>query len=49
MINTNSTSFQIEQNQFHSDKCPDCMSYTDVNDNCTNDFCSGKIPAEYRY
>lgn len=48
MINPNSTSFQIEQNQFHSDKCPDCMSYTGINGNCTNNFCSGKIPAEYR-
>jgi hypothetical protein len=49
MIDTNSTSFQIEQNQFHSDKCPDCMSYLDQKGDCTNKFCDGLIPSEYRY
>ena len=48
MINANSTKFQIEQNSFFSDKCPDCMSYTDNKGNCTNNFCSSLIPLEYR-
>jgi len=49
MINPNSTRFQIEQNEFYSDKCPHCMSYIDENDNCNNNFCNSKIPEGYSY
>jgi len=42
MINTQSTSYLIEKEEFMSDKCGHCMSYTDEQGECTNNFCSNK-------
>ena len=44
MINPNNSSYIREREEFHSDKCGHCMSYVDVNGDCTNNLCSGLIP-----
>ena len=48
MINSNNLSYIKEKESFNSNKCGHCMSYLDVNDECTNNFCSGLIPDEYK-
>ena len=38
MINKTSKSFQIEQESFFSDKCPNCMRYLNAQGKCEFDW-----------